>query len=74
MADDYQNPDFEQTIPLDDALSLSVLPYFLAAQLLAGENETLAAWFMNRYRELFMDLRDMVPASFEPITTSYGGF
>jgi hypothetical protein len=74
IADDYQNPDFEQTIPLDDALSLSVLPYFLAAQLLAGENETLAAWFMNRYRELFMDLRDMVPASFEPITTSYGGF
>lgn len=72
--DDYRNPDFEQTIPLDDALSLTVLPYFLAAQLLAGENEALAAWFMNRYRESFADLRDMVPAEFEAISTPYGGF
>ena len=34
--EDYRNPDFEQTIPLDDALSLTVLPYYLAAQLLSG--------------------------------------
>ena len=73
-AEDYQNPDFDQTIPLDDALSLTVLPYFLAAQLLAGENENLAAWFMNRYRESFADLRDMVPAEFEAISMPYGGF
>lgn len=73
-ADDYRNPDFEQTIPLDDALSLTVLPYYLAAQLLAGENETLAAWFMNRYREAFVGLRDMVPAEFEAISMPYGGF
>lgn len=73
-ADNYQNPDFEQTIPLDDTLSLSCLPYYLAAQLLSAENETLAAWFMNRYREAFNDLRNRVPAEFEPITVSYGGF
>ena len=73
-ADDYRNPDFEQTIPLDDALSLTVLPYYLAAQLLAGENEALAAWFMNRYREAFVGLRDMVPAEFEAISMPYGGF
>lgn len=73
-ADDYRNPDFEQTIPLDDALSLTVLPYYLAAQLLAGENEALAAWFMNRYREAFVGLREMVPAEFEAISMPYGGF
>ena len=73
-ADDYRNPDFDQTIPLDDALSLTVLPYYLAAQLLSGENETLAAWFMNRYREAFNDLRSRIPAEFERITPTYGLF
>lgn len=73
-ADDHKNPDFEQTIPLDDTLSLAVLPYYLAAQLLSGENETLAAWFMNRYRESFGDLRGKIPAEFEVISSPYGGF
>lgn len=72
--EEYRNPDFEQTIPLDDALSLTVLPYYLAAQLLSGENEALAAWFMNRYREAFAGLREMVPAEFEAISIPYGGF
>lgn len=74
LVDEYRNPDFEQGIDLDDVLCLAVLPYYLAAQLLAGENETLAAWFMNRYREAFVDLRDMVPAEFEPISMPYGAF
>lgn len=73
-AEDYRSPDLEQSIPLDDTLALAVLPYFLAAQLLSGENETLAAWFMNRYREAFLDLRDKVPASFEPIESPYSLF
>lgn len=72
--DDYKNPDFEQTIPLDDVVSLTLLPYYLAAQLLSGENESLAAWFMNRYRELLMEVRDGVPAEFEQISTPYGLF
>ena len=73
-ADDYKNPDFDQSIPLDDTLSLTCLPYYLAAQLLSAENETLAAWFMNRYREAFNDLRNRVAADFEPIAMPYGGF
>jgi hypothetical protein len=73
-ADDYKNPDFEQTIPLDDVLSMSLLPYYLAAQLLSAENETLSAWFMNLYRESFADLRNKMLAEFEQISTPYGGF
>lgn len=73
-ADDHRNPDFEQSIPLDDTLSMTLLPYYLAAQLLSAENEALSAWFMNRYREMFADLRDMVPSEFEPIAMPYGGF
>ena len=72
--DDYKNPDFEQPVPLDDSLSLAVLPYYLAAQLMSAENETLAAWFMNRYREAFNDLRNRIPADFEKIPTPYGLF
>lgn len=72
--DNYKEPDFDQNIPLDDTLSLAVLPYYLAAQLLSAENEALSAWFMNRYRESFADLRDMVPAEFEAIPMPYGGF
>ena len=73
-ADDYANPDFEQAIGLDDTLCAAVLPYFLAAQLLSSENDTLSAWFLARYREAFADLRDNIPASFEPISTPYGLF
>lgn len=72
--DEYKNPDFDQSIPLDDTMSMTLLPYYLAAQLLSAENEALSAWFMNRYREFFADLRDMVPASFEKISTPYGTF
>ena len=70
----YQNPDFTQAVDLDDTLCLSVLPYYLAAQLLSAENETLSAWFMNRYREAFNDLRNRIPAEFEKISTPYGLF
>lgn len=72
--DNYAEPDFEQTIPLDDVLSLSVLPYYLAAQLLSAENEALAAWMKNQGREMLNELRNTVPASFEAISLPYGAF
>ena len=72
--DNYRSPDFTQEIGLDDTLCLSLLPYFRAAQLLSSENESLSAWFMNRYREAFNDLRSRIPAEFEPIYTPYGTF
>lgn len=71
---EYRNPDFEQAVDLDDVLCLTVLPYYLAAQLLSAENEVLSAWFMNRYREAFNDLRNRIPADFEKISTPYGLF
>lgn len=71
---DYRNPDFTQPVDLDDTLCLSLLPYYLAAQLLSAENEVLSAWFMNRYREAFNDLRNRIPADFEKIPTPYGLF
>lgn len=69
---DHSRPDLTQTIPLDDTLALGVLPYALASHLLAGENEELSAWFMSRYNQTFSDLRNKVPAVFEPIPTPYG--
>ena len=73
-AGDYSKPDFTQQIPLDDVLSLSLLPYYLAAQLLSAENESLSAWFLNMYRENLADLRSKAVADFEAISTPYGLF
>ena len=71
---DYRNPDFTQVIMIDDDLCLGLLPFYLAAQLLSGENEALAAWFMTQYRESLNDFKRNIPASFEPISTPYGLF
>lgn len=72
--EDYKNPDFEQTIPLDDVLCFSCLPYFLASQLISAENTELANWCMNIYNGNFNDLRYKVPGDFEAISTPYGLF
>ena len=72
--EDYKEPDFEQTIPLDDVLCFSLLPYYLAAQLISAENTELANWCLNIYNGHFNDLRYKVPGDFEKITTSYGLF
>lgn len=70
----YKNPDMTQAVPLDDTLAIGVLPYALAGHLLSGENETLSAWFMNRYDQAFYELQSKIPASFEPIALPYGAF
>lgn len=67
-------PDFTQEIPLDDTLAMGVLPYALAAHLLAGENEALSVWFLTRYNQVFGDIRNKIPAAFESISTPYGLF
>lgn len=74
VSGDLRNPDFTQVIPLDDALAMGVLPYTLAAHLLSGENESLSAWFMDRYVQVFGDIRNKVPASFTQIHSPYGLF
>lgn len=73
-AGEYNSPDFAQYVGLDSTLCAAVLPYYLAAQLLSSENETLCEWFMTRYREAFADLRGRIPARFERISTPYGLF
>lgn len=70
----YATPDFTQTVPLDDGLALGVLPYALAAHLLAAENDSLSLWFLSRFNQVFADIRSKVPAAFESIPTPYGLF
>lgn len=70
----YKEPNFDQVIPLDDSLALACLPYYLAAQLLSSENDTLANWFMTQYRTAFADLKTKMLATFEPISMPYGTF
>lgn len=71
---DFKAPDFTQPIPLDDTLAMGVLPYALAAHLIAGENEDLSMWLLSKYNQVFNDVRYKIPGAFEPISTPYGLF
>jgi hypothetical protein len=68
------NPDMTQPIPIDDTLAMGALPYALAGHLLSVENESLSGWMLSRYYQAFSELRSMIPASPEPISTPYGLF
>lgn len=66
--------DFQQAVPVDDTLSRGVLPYGLAAHLLAGEDEDLSLWFQSQYAVRLAELRGQVPGRWEPISMPYGAF
>lgn len=74
IPEDHATADFSQKVPLEDDICLGVLPYGLAACLLAGENEQLATWFQNRFRENAAVLPSGNAGVFQPIATPYGLF
>lgn len=61
---------FDQQIDLDDAIAQGVMPYGLAAHLLLGENDTMAAFFNQRYAELVYKIGAKRMAQWEDIPTS----
>ena len=60
---------FDQQIDLDDAIAQGVMPYGLAAHLLLGENDTMAAFFNQRYAELAYKIGSRRMAQWEDIVT-----
>lgn len=60
---------FDQAIDLDDAIAQGVMPYGLAAHLLLGENDTMAAFFNQRYAELAYKIGSRRMAQWEDIVT-----
>jgi hypothetical protein len=74
FADDRREPDFEQRIPLDDALCWGLLPFYLASLLRSGEDAEFSMRMMTEYNNAFVLIRDKVPAEFEAISTPYGLF
>lgn len=73
-ADDRSNPDFEQNIPLDDALCWGLLPFWLASMLRNGEDDEFSMRMMTEYNNAFAGIRDKVVSEFEQIPTPYGLF
>lgn len=71
-ADNRGEPDFSQLIPIDDALSLSLLPFYLASLLRAGEDSEFSARMMNEFNRAFYDIRANLPGTFEQIIPAYG--
>lgn len=74
LSKDPAAPDFSQPVPLEEDVCLGALPYGLAACLLAGENEPLAAWFQKRFQESMAALPRGSTGTFHPIQPPYGLF
>lgn len=74
MAYDRGEPDFEQAIPLDDALCWGLLPFYLASLLMSSEDPDFSIRMMTEYNNAFALIRDKLPAEFETISTPYGLF
>lgn len=64
--------NFTDVIGMDDYICQTVMPYGLAAQLLADENPTLAGFLQQRYEELRNGLSKGLPQSAEAIEDVYG--
>lgn len=64
---------FTDIIDLDDVLAQGLLPYGLAANLLLGENDSMASFFNARYSELIRDVAAKKASKWEDITPYYGG-
>lgn len=74
LALNRKEPDFAQVIPLDDALCLALLPFYLASLLRSGEDTEFSMRMMTEYNNALSSIRDLVPAEFEAISTPYGLF
>ena len=74
MVDDRADPDFDQSIPLDDSLCWGLLPFWLASLLRSGEDTEFSMRMMTEYNKVFADLIDKLPCEFESISMPYGGF
>ncbi|MCL2401954.1 MAG: hypothetical protein FWC90_04855 [Oscillospiraceae bacterium] len=64
--------DMNQTLDLDRFITDTVLPYGLAAHLLAEESPRLAAFFLQRYQGLIFSYGGAIPVESEPIRDVYG--
>ena len=73
-ADSRSEPDFAQEIPLDDALCWALLPFYLASLLRSSEDTEFSMRMMTEYNKVLAELKDKLPAEFEPIPMPYGGF
>ncbi len=72
LQEDRGAPDFTQAIGIDDALSLALLPFYLASLLRAGEDAEFSARMMNEFNRAFYEIRANMPGEFEQIIPAYG--
>jgi len=65
--------DLSENVPLDDGLSLGVLPFGLAGWLIMPENGMLSSAFLQQYNALKERYANRIPSAFEDIEDAYGG-
>lgn len=62
----------EDELDLDDAVAQGALPYGLASRLLLGENDVLANFFEQKFREMLAQLQARRGAVWDEIALPYG--
>ena len=62
-----------EPLGLDDDVARGALPYGLAARLLLGENDVLADFFEQKFRELLAQLRHRRQVSWEQLAIDLNG-
>ena len=63
----------EDLVPLDDGICIAVLPYGLAAYLLAEIDPDFSQKLLSRYQKLLLEAKQTVPVVSEDIVRPYGG-
>lgn len=65
------NPDFTQYLPVDDAFSYGILPYFLAAELLLDEDIDRSQMLRNKFDLAFAQIRKNEISQWEQIENPF---
>lgn len=72
LKDMPQLGDMGQTLPYEDELALTALPYGLASLLVAEDDMSRAAWLHNRYVDALSDSAAALPESIEDVYAGGG--
>lgn len=70
----YNSPNLEQIVPVDDAFAYSVMPYFLASELLTDEDADRSERFRMRYQAAMAEIRKNQLADWEQIQNPFANF
>lgn len=74
QVEQYSKPDFTQFMPIDDAFCYSVVPYFLASELLTDEDADRSERYRNRFLMAMQEIKKNMVYEWEQIKNPFADF